>query len=147
YDKRLYDRLCEGAARPVREHLSAGLDYQKRLARFLENHDEPRAAATFNAGEHEAAAVISFLTPGLRFFHQGQLEGRKKRISPHLCRGPEEPADSRLLDFYERLLAILRQPIVREGRWQLLECEPAWAGNWTVDCFVASAWRGTDEER
>ena len=28
YDKRLYDRLREGHARPVREHLYAGLDYQ-----------------------------------------------------------------------------------------------------------------------
>ena len=50
YDKRLYDRLREGHARPVREHLHAGLDYQDKLARFLENHDEPRAAATFAPG-------------------------------------------------------------------------------------------------
>jgi glycosidase len=70
YDKRLYDRLREGYARPVREHLYAGLDYQNKLARFVENHDEPRAAATFPPGQHEAAAVITFLSPGLRFFHQ-----------------------------------------------------------------------------
>jgi glycosidase len=82
YDKRLYDRLREGHARPVREHLWAGLDFQTKLARFLENHDEPRAAATFAPGMHEAAAVITFLSPGLRFFHQGQFEGRRKRISP-----------------------------------------------------------------
>ena len=88
YDKRLYDRLREGHARPVREHFHAGLDYQNKLARFLENHDEPRAAATFSLEVHQAAAVISFLSPGLRFFHQGQFEGRKKRISPHLVRGP-----------------------------------------------------------
>ena len=93
YDKRLYDRLREGHARPVREHFHAGLDYQNKLARFLENHDEPRAAATFAPEVHEAAAVITFLSPGLRFFHQGQFEGRKKRISPHLVRGPEEPVD------------------------------------------------------
>ncbi|MBX9695513.1 MAG: alpha-amylase, partial [Cyanobacteria bacterium] len=43
YDKRLYDRLREGHARSVREHLWADLDYQKSMARFLENHDEPRA--------------------------------------------------------------------------------------------------------
>ena len=86
YDKRLYDRLREGHARPVREHLLAGLDFQSKLARFLENHDEPRAAATFAPGMHEAAAVITFLSPGLRFFHQGQFEGRRKRISPHLVR-------------------------------------------------------------
>jgi hypothetical protein len=42
YDKRLYDRLRDGHARPVREHFHAGLDYQHKLARFLENHDEPR---------------------------------------------------------------------------------------------------------
>ena len=50
YDKRLYDRLRMGQPRPVREHLQAGLDYQNKLARFLENHDEPRAAATFLPG-------------------------------------------------------------------------------------------------
>ncbi len=147
YDKRLYDRLREGHARPVREHFHAGLDYQNRLARFLENHDEPRATATFAPGVHEAAAVITFLSPGLRFFHQGQLEGRRKRISPHLCRGPAEPVDQQLERFYDRLLGVLRQRVVREGQWQLLECIPAWEGNWTWDCFVAFAWQGRDGER
>src|SRR5262249_19769450 len=73
YDKRLYDRLRGGQARPVREHLYAGLDYQNRLARFLENHDEARAAATFSSEVHQAAATITFLSPGMRFFHQGQF--------------------------------------------------------------------------
>jgi hypothetical protein len=147
YDKRLYDRLREGHARPVREHFHAGLDYQDRLARFMENHDEPRAAATFPADVHEAAAVITFLSPGLRFFHQGQFEGRRKRISPHLGRAPEEPTDRRLQQFYERLLGALREPAVREGAWQLLECQAAWDGNWTSDCFLAFAWQGPGEHR
>ena len=110
YDKRLYDRLRDGHARPVREHFHAGLDYQNKMARFLENHDEPRAAATFPPEMHEAAAVITFLSPGLRFFHQGQFEGRKKRISPHLVRGPDEPIDARLKQFYDRLLSVLHHP-------------------------------------
>ena len=93
YDKRLYDRLREGHAWPIREHLCAERNYQDKLARFLENHDEPRAAATFSPEVHRAAAVITFLSPGLHFFHQGQFEGRKKRISPHLVRGPSEPVD------------------------------------------------------
>jgi hypothetical protein len=147
YDKRLYDRLREGRARPVREHFHAGLDYQNKMARFLENHDEPRAAATFPPGVHEAAAVVTFLSPGLRFFHEGQFRGRKKRISPHLCRRPDEPVDADLAKFYDRLLAVLRQPLVRDGRWQLLECAPAWDGNWTWDCFLAFAWQGAGEER
>jgi hypothetical protein len=147
YDKRLYDRLRERQARPVREHFLAGLDYQNKLARFLENHDEPRAPTAFAPGIHEAAAVITFLSPGLRFFHQGQSEGRKKRISPHLGRAPEEPVDEALGQFYERLLSILRQPIVREGQWQLLSCDPAWDGNWTNDCFVAFGWQHAGGER
>ena len=108
YDKRLYDRLREGHARPVREHFRAGLEYQAKLARFLENHDEPRAASVFLPDAHQAAAVITFFSPGLRFFHQGQFAGQKKRISPHLVRGPEEPVDQRLNNFYERLLRVLR---------------------------------------
>ncbi len=146
YDKKLYDRLREHHARPVREHLHAGLDYQNKLARFLENHDEPRAAATFSPEVHEAAAVITFLSPGLRFFHQGQFEGRKKRISPHLVRGPNEPSEERFKQFYDRLLAVLRQPAVRDGQWQLLQCNPGWEGNWTHDCFVVFAWRGPKAE-
>lgn len=145
YDKRLYDRLHEGHARPVREHFHAGLDYQEKLARFLDNHDEPRAASVFPPGMHEAAAVITFLSPGLRFFQEGQFEGRKKRISPHLVRRPEEPSDARLSEFYKRLLAVLRQAVVRDGSWRLLECSSAWEGNWTNDCFVAFAWQGAED--
>jgi len=147
YDKRLYDRLLDGHARPVREHFLAGLDYQSKLARFLENHDEPRAALAFSPDVHEAAAVVTFLSPGLRFFHQGQFEGRKKRISPHLGRGPDEPIDQNPKKFYEGLLAVLRHSVIRNGQWQLLECVPAWEGNWTWDCFVAFAWQGAGGER
>jgi hypothetical protein len=147
YDKRLYDRLRDGHARPVREHLLAGLDYQDKLARFLENHDEPRAAAVFAPDVHRAAAVITFLTPGLRFFQQGQFQGAKTRVSPHLCRGPIEPVDREIETFYERLLGVLRQPVVRDGGWQLLERAAAWEGNWTRDCFVAFAWQGPENER
>jgi hypothetical protein len=147
YDKRLYDRLRDRHARPVREHFHAGLDYQDKLARFLENHDEPRATATFPSGVHEAAAVITFLSPGLRFFHQGQFEGRKKRISPHLGRGPNEPTDENVKQFYQKLLSVLKQPLVRDGAWQLLECVAGWQGNWTCDCFVAFAWQGAGNER
>lgn len=146
YDKRLYDRLREQHAWPVREHLHAGLDYQDRLARFLENHDEPRAATAFPPSVHKAAAIVTYFSPGLRFFHQGQFEGRRKRISPHLSRGPSEPIDAELHAFYERLLALLHQPVFRDGQWQLLECTPAWDGNGTHDDFVVFAWQ-LEEDR
>ena len=147
YDKRLYDRLREGHARPVREHLHAGIDFQARLARFLENHDEPRAAATFGHNMHQAAAVITFLSPALRFFHQGQFEGRTARISPHLNRGPEEPANPVLPAFYDRLLAVLKRPALRDGDWRLLPCGIAWDGNSTNEHYVAYSWELAGEDR
>jgi hypothetical protein len=147
YDKRLYDRLREGHARPVREHFMAGLDYQDKLARFLENHDEPRAAATFPPGMHEAAAILTFLSPGLRFFHHGQFQGWRKRISPHLVRAPREAMDEGLHRFYQRLLTVLRRPVLRDGAWQLLECQPAWDGNGSSDAFIGFAWQGPGPER
>ena len=147
YDKRLYDRLRTGPARSVRDHLRADLAYQDRMARFLENHDEPRAAATFAPGMGEAAAVVTYLSPGLRFFHQGQLSGARKRISPHLGRGPVEPVDEVLRQFYQRLLTVLRRPEVRDGEWRLLETRPAWEGNGSYDAFLAWAWTGPEGAR
>lgn len=144
YDKRLYDRLREQHAHPVREHFWADLGYQQKSARFLENHDESRAAATFPAPVHEAAAVLTFLCPGLRFFHQGQFEGFQKRISVHLQRGPDEPTNSNIRGFYKELLTCLKDPILHNGTWQLLECVPAWEGNWTGDCFTTFDWKGDD---
>jgi hypothetical protein len=147
YDKRLYDRLRDAHATPVREHLLAGVDYQGKLARFMENHDEPRAAATFSPAMHEAAAILTYLTPGLRFFHQGQFEGRTKRISPHLKRAPLEHPNEAVHRFYERLLPVIGQRVCRDGEWRLLECVPAWDGNWTWDCFVAWLWKGKQGEQ
>jgi Alpha amylase, catalytic domain len=142
YDKRLYDRLRDLQARPVRDHLRAGLDFQTKLARFLENHDEPRAAATFPPEVHRAAAVVSFLAPGLRFFHRGQFEGHKVRIPVQLRRGPREASDPELTEFYGRLLAVLCEPTLRSGDWRLLGCLPAWDGNPSWDGFIAFAWDG-----
>src|SRR5260221_315122 len=84
YDKRLYDRLRTSDGVSIRAHLAAGLDYQDRLARFLENHDEPRAAASFPWQRHQAAAIVTFFVPGLRFFHQGQLHGPHIHLPVHL---------------------------------------------------------------
>ena len=147
YDKRLYDRLRDRASQPVCQHLSAGLDYQRKLARFLENHDEPRAAATFDLPVHKAAAIITFLTPGLRFFHQGQFQGKRVRISMHLCRGPIETTDQHIADFYASLLSLLRGSVFRDGDWQLLRCSSAWDGNWTCDSLLAFCWSSEQSER
>ncbi|MGB3699833.1 MAG: alpha-amylase family glycosyl hydrolase [Anaerolineales bacterium] len=145
YDKRLYDRLLAQEARPVREHLLAGLGFQSKLVRFLENHDEVRAAAALPPKVHRAAAVITYLTPGMRFFHQGQLVGNRTRLPMQLCRSPREHPDPYIWALYSALVELLNQPVLRNGNWQLLECWPAWQSNWTWDSFVAFSWQ--DEQQ
>ncbi|MDY0885149.1 alpha-amylase family glycosyl hydrolase [Dongia soli] len=145
YDKRLYDRLRTADGTAIRAHLAAGLDYQDRLARFLENHDEPRAAATFPWPRHQAAAIITFLAPGFRFFHQGQLDGARIHLPVHLCRGAPERPYPEILRFYERLMTVLSErAVLRDGRWSLIPPEPAWAGNPTWQDFIAYAWHAAD---
>jgi glycosidase len=144
YDKRLYDRQVTRQGHPVREHLLATPSYQDHSLRFLENHDEPRAAATFEPPVHKAAATITFFVPGMRFFHEGQLEGRKVHVSMHLGRRPKEPVDQEIKAFYDKLLPALRRPEVREGQWRLWECRQAWQGNFTHEQFTVMTWESGD---
>jgi glycosidase len=111
YDKSLYDLLRAASAAnetngpspaaEIAHHLRAPEETQGRMAHFLENHDEARAAAVFGApnlrgadsgepcpGESDggeagsgkkhlaAAAALIATLPGMRFFHYGQLDGR-----------------------------------------------------------------------
>ena len=147
YDKRLYDRLRAQDAQAVRGHFWADAEFQRKSVRFLENHDEPRAAAAFPFPVHQAAAIIAYLCPGLRFFHEGQFEGRKKHVTMHLGRRPFEQVDSAISSFYRQLLALLRLPAIRSGQWQLLECISAWEGNPTAAQFLAFAWDGSQGEK
>jgi len=90
---------------------------------------------------------VTFLTPGLRFFHQGQREGKRTRIPVHLGRGPIEAPEAVTAEFYDDLLECLKDPAFRDGDWQLLPCRPAWDGNETWNSFVAFAWTGADHTR
>ena len=128
YDKRLYDRLVQGDAEGVRGHLTADPGYQSRLVRFIENHDEPRAAATFPAGKARAAAVTALSQTGARIVHEGQLDGRTVHVPVFLARRPDEPPDRELRAFYEQLLAALADPVFRDGEWHLAG-SGGWEGN------------------
>jgi len=140
YDKRLYDRLAQESAQAVQGHLHASLDYQARLVRFIENHDEPRAAATFSPDKQRAAALTVATQMGLRLFHEGQLEGRKVKLPVFLARRPDEPMDAVLQDFYRRLLGALRLEALHTGEWRLCYCS-GWPDNASFQNLVAWSWR------
>jgi hypothetical protein len=121
YDKRLYDRLEHDNAEQVRLHLCADSSYQDRLVRFIENHDEPRAAATFSSAKARAAAVAVSTLQGAILFHDGQFEGRRQRVPVFLRRRPAEPIDVDLREFYAKLLHALAEEDLRGGQWQLCD--------------------------
>jgi len=139
YDKRLYDRLEHGGAESVRLHLSGDLSYQEKLLRFIENHDEPRAAATFSPAKVRAAAVTVATLPGARLFHEGQFEGRRIRLPVFLSRRPEERADQQLAAFYKLLLKSTGRPLLSEGHWGLCT-RSGWPDNRSFENLVAWSW-------
>ena len=140
YDKQLYDLLRAQDAEAIITHLRADPELQRRSVHFLENHDEPRAAATFAPATHRAAAVLALLAPGMRLVHEGQLTGRRVRASNHLRRRAPEPVDRELEAFYAQLLAIMRREEVREGQWRPLDREPDARGGASWRQLVAFSW-------
>jgi glycosidase len=144
YDKKLYDRLEHSNAEEVRLHLCAEPAFQDKLLRFLENHDEPRASATFPPEKLRAVAVTIATLPGAKLFYEGQFEGRKIRPPVFLGRRPDEPADRDLQEFYRKLMSAIDRPIFREGKWSLLE-RTGWPKNLSFQNLVAWAWQKKDE--
>jgi hypothetical protein len=142
YDKTLYDRLVHADAAGVRAHLEGPLEHQRRCIRFLENHDEQRAAAAFPWERHQAAAVLTATSPGMLLLHEGQLEGRKVKLPVQLRRRQKEARHPAIALFYERLLEVLKSPALRHGSFRPLPVREAWQGNPTWQGFVAYEWDG-----
>jgi hypothetical protein len=140
YDKRLFDRMFFDSPVSVRDHLRAEPIYGDKCLRFIENHDEERATVNFGKNKSRAAGLITGTIPGLRFFYDGQLEGRRIRTPIHLRREPKEPADPMIADMYRRLLKFIKGPTTHEGEWMLLETQPPWEKNETYPAILVWLW-------
>lgn len=139
YDKRLFDALhSTDRASGVRELLTASGSDSGRLARFLENHDEPRSAATL-AGQLPAAASLLASLPGMRFFFDGQLEGWHVKAPVQLGRWPDERLDEGVRALYDRVIDFARNELLHEGEWKPLTVAPA--GDQSFSDVVAYRWR------
>ena len=145
YDKKLYDRMEHGNVEAVRQHLLADPSYQKGMVRFIENHDEPRAAATFPDGKGRAAAVAVLTLTGAKLLHEGQFEGRKVRLPVFLGRRPAERVDPDLTIFYQKILKEVDRDIFRSGEWRLCE-RSGWPDNQSFLNILAWCW-AKDNER
>jgi len=137
YDKDFYDDLVSDYASKLREHLAAPQGTQMHQVRFLENHDEPRAAATLPGEKGRMAAVILATTPGSRLYYEGQFAGATIRTPVQLGRDPAYTPDEHLETFYKGLMQLMR------------EIEPS-PDTWTVcatseDTVLAWTWRSHED--
>jgi len=139
YDKRLYDRLLHESPDAVYQHLLATAEYQEHLIRFVENHDEARAAAAFGPERSRAAGALVLAAPGATLLHDGQFEGRRVRVPVFLARRPDEPQDDETRAFYAPLVRDAGHPLFQDGRWWV--CPRAgWGGNERWRALVPIAW-------
>jgi len=157
YDKRLYDRIKEGA-QPTLHHLQEIRELEGRLLRFLENHDEPRAAHLFAPERSKALALAALTLPGARLIHDGQMEGKKIKVPVFLGRASQEDPDPELSDFYRRLLKLLEMESLRVGmeshtpgmesletiHWALCNIS-GWPDNQSCQNLLAWEWHSEDE--
>jgi alpha amylase-like protein len=145
YDKRFYDRLREGFVRDVYLHLKADWEFQSRSVRFLENHDEGRAATVFGKSRLPAIAVLACTIPGMHFINDGQLEGLPTQAVVQLARTREEVTDAEVLSLYERILKIVDAADFHGPDWKLLEIEDS--SDHTASDLIAYLWTGEESYR
>ncbi|MBZ0275620.1 MAG: alpha-amylase, partial [Anaerolineae bacterium] len=146
YDKYLYDLVMESKVAEIRGHLKASLAYQKRSIRFIENHDEARAAESLGLRRSRPAAVLISTLPGGTLLHQGQFEGARVKLPVQLGRQPYEPVHEELQGFYRQLLAEIQHPIYGNGDWQMFDVEPGKENN-SHENLIAYGWQMDNQYR
>jgi glycosidase len=144
YDKRLYDRLIHESADTVKQHLQADFGFQSHLLRFLENHDEDRAAANLPLARLKAASVIMAAIPGACLINEGQWEGRKIWHHVLLGRRQPEPLNEELHSFYQTLFSIVTR-IPSDGLWYLCPVS-VWSDNKSGENIIAFGWDAGNEK-
>ena len=140
YDKGTYDRLRFQGPREVHGHLRAEKLYQKRSARFIDNHDEQPSLVTFGRQKAMAAAVVVSTIKGLRFYNDNQLDGIKVRPPLQLKELYERIPDPEIRKFYAKLLKITDHPAFHGGEWALLEVRQCDKENKSNANILAWSW-------
>lgn len=122
YDKALYDVITSDDLDNVRGHISgSSVSYLAHSAHFVANHDEERAAAHFGGWtQANAAALIMYTIPGMRFYWMGDFEGYKAKLAVQLRRESWEPVHNATEQFYATLLPIVTADVFNKGTWTYL---------------------------
>lgn len=142
YDKKLYDRMKNETAKTIRAHLQAEWDYQRRLLRFIENHDELRAITAFGKEKSKAAAILTLTLPGARLIHEGQMQGYKIKLPVQLGRRQVEEVDPEIREFYLNLINAAPGRKMTSGKWDL--CRVDSVGDFSNTNLIAHVWNSDE---
>jgi len=105
-------------------HMKAQWNYQKHLCRFLEDHDEDRAAGKIGIN-NRAAAMVFLTAPGMHLVHQDQMEGYRHKIPVQLIRQAPEHEDRELMELYRKLFRLQSEEVFQEGEVEWINFEGA----------------------
>lgn len=142
YDKTLYDNLVANEVDQIHGYLDAELKYQEGLCRFIENHDEARAATAMRENQSIAAAVVVSTLPGITMYHQGQLAGDKVKIPVQLRNKKNEPLNRKIKQAYHKILQFL--PLIKEENLEWHKNEVIKASEQDHSTLLAWNWSNKD---
>jgi hypothetical protein len=146
YDKIVYDHALDHHHAELQKRLfDSPPGFVAKCAHFLENHDEKRIATVLTPAEHRAAALLILGLPGMRFLHEGQLEGWRIQVPVHVARWPKEKTDPQILGMYEQLLAALKNSAVGKGDYQMLRPTNE-LGSQNAEHFVVVQWQNASNQ-
>jgi glycosidase len=145
YDKKLYDYLKRFNADNIRSYLEADLQYQSKLLRFIENHDEPRAITVFGHEASKAASVIATTLPGAILIYEGQTRGSKIKLPVQLNKGPIEEVDEDMVEHYNNLLRIIPGREYNNAMWSLCEVKPVGPDDISYHNIISYQWLGDNQ--
>jgi hypothetical protein len=139
YDKVLYDAVRQDNASYVRDRILSMPGQQGNFVRFLENHDEERRALAFPNDRLQADGTLMGTLPGVRFYHQGELEGRRIALPITLRIAADEPVDAVSVKFFQQILQITNEEVFHTGSWRMLQVNAE--GDAPPDGLIAYEWR------
>lgn len=136
YDKHLYDCILHHKCYEMKNYINAIYSFERSRLVFLENHDEPRAAAVIPFNCHMAAATIVYTLPTMKLLYHGQIEGRTKPHAIQLRRMCDETINTEIYSFYKKLFYAINSSCIKDGYFKALNSIPAWEGSPSFKNFI-----------
>lgn len=124
YDKKFLDSIMDFIYKhnfqQIRYCLSLNINFQRKLVRFLENHDEERIASKIDENKARCILPLFFTCPGMKMIYWEQFEGQTIKIPVQILRSID---NYKPIQLYQKLIEIYFkiQEIIEKGTFFFLK--------------------------